>query len=418
MIDNLTVYVIARDGGGLSSSVKFTLFITDVNDNAPTFESSYGPYEVSEGQSPGYELETTTATDIDSGANGDITYVLSGAQGKFSIDTNGRITLQSSLDREVTPYYMLVVTASDHGQPSEQSSASLNVTVTDINDNAAVFDANLYSVEVREDTGLGEVIQIVNASDADLNENQELGFKITSGNTNNAFNITTVYDGDFCMYKGIVRVNEKLDYEVSASYVLAIEAEDMGSNVMTSTAHIAITITNINDNFPTFAPDDSYTFSISEISPVGTPVGTIIASDDDIGTFGKISSFDFGTNTPSDVIGNFFISSSTGVISLSNISQLDFEYKNLYSFNVIATDGGGLQSTASVVVNVLGYNEDAPEFDAESYSGSVKENLPSDQFIVTVSNHFWHMCVCVSVCLSHGEKMHPIRGHYGLVSVT
>ena len=387
LMHNFSVKVIASDGGSpsLSSETTLTVFINDINDNYPQFEfDSYGPFTLSE-DAANHILTRVSATDRDSGANQDITYQLENGQGKFSIDTeNGDVSLVSSLDREFTDFYTLTVKASDHGVVRLTSSISLNVSVSDINDNYPQLVKNVYTLNFPENTSEGSLIVTLEATDSDLGDNGTVQFSITSGNDGNVFNITTAYEGG--TDKGRIQLQGQLDYETQISYALVIKAYDLGTPSLTSTANVFLTVTNINDNYPYFSPSNAYSFQVSEVAAASTPVGTILALDNDLSPFGQIASYSFDDGTPGDVTGNFTISASTGVISVSSSASLDYESRQQFSFNVKATDSGGLSSTASVVINVIDYNDNQPVFSSDQYYGNISENLPADQFVIKVSH--------------------------------
>lgn len=57
-----------------------------------------------------------SATDLDSGANGQITYSIPADVTAFVIDSNsGKIYVNSALDREIVAFYEFEVTATDGG---------------------------------------------------------------------------------------------------------------------------------------------------------------------------------------------------------------------------------------------------------------------------------------------------------------
>lgn len=60
----------AEDGGGQASSVRVYFNILDVNDNAPTFNSSTFAASVMENISPGSSIVTVRASDVDDGTAG------------------------------------------------------------------------------------------------------------------------------------------------------------------------------------------------------------------------------------------------------------------------------------------------------------------------------------------------------------
>lgn len=64
--------------------------VVDANDNAPLFNQSVYTISVSEHVTSGTSLTRVTATDNDSGRNGEVEYSLFGGNGYFVInDTNG-----------------------------------------------------------------------------------------------------------------------------------------------------------------------------------------------------------------------------------------------------------------------------------------------------------------------------------------
>ena len=87
----------------------------------------------------------------------------------------------SKVDRETKPDgYSLTVTARDHGYPVSRSSTALvNITVSDVNDNAPRFDKFTYAAEVREDSDINTVVAVVHAVDNDEGLAGEIIYSIT-----------------------------------------------------------------------------------------------------------------------------------------------------------------------------------------------------------------------------------------------
>ncbi|NWY76548.1 PCD23 protein, partial [Erithacus rubecula] len=202
------------------STTVVTVLIQDVNDNAPKFEQSYYKASVWEGQSPKTDIIQVFATDLDSGLNGEIEYsVLSGNENAtFLIDSaRGILATNTDLDYENTSSYrFLVLLASDHGMPSLNSTATVLITVLDVNDNPPVFSSPEYHVHVKESIPIGSRITEVSAKDCDAGTNAEITYAIISGNDR----------GHFCLdgKTGSVNLTKILDYEDTMKFTLVIQA--------------------------------------------------------------------------------------------------------------------------------------------------------------------------------------------------
>ena len=104
-----------------------------------------------------------TATDLDIGENAHIQYQLQDKFGSnsewFEVDpTSGLITTRGQVDCEVDPLPMIVIVASDYGSPSLSSSATVYVSVRDINDKEPMFDQTLYEASVMENMTINSCI--------------------------------------------------------------------------------------------------------------------------------------------------------------------------------------------------------------------------------------------------------------------
>ncbi|NXE07964.1 PCD12 protein, partial [Lophotis ruficrista] len=141
---NLTLVV--RDHGDLSLAVlkHLTICISDVNDNAPSFEKATYEAAVAENSEAPAFLLTVHATDPDLGFNGKITYSIpdASASGLVSIDpTTGDVFALQAFDYEQVRSLEFLVMAEDGGHPKLASNVSIRLAVLDQNDNAPVITA-------------------------------------------------------------------------------------------------------------------------------------------------------------------------------------------------------------------------------------------------------------------------------------
>ncbi|XP_027653482.2 protocadherin-12 isoform X2 [Falco rusticolus] len=139
---NLTLVV--RDQGDHSLAVlkHLTICISDVNDNAPSFEKAAYEVAVAENSEAPAFLLTVCATDPDLDFNGKITYSIpdSSALGLVSIDpTTGDVFALQAFDYEQERSLEFLVTAEDGGHPRLASNVSIRLAVLDRNDNAPVI---------------------------------------------------------------------------------------------------------------------------------------------------------------------------------------------------------------------------------------------------------------------------------------
>ncbi|KAG7216268.1 hypothetical protein INR49_021671, partial [Caranx melampygus] len=112
------------------------------NQSPPRFPLHTYSLEISEAMRIGAILLNLQATDRE---NDPITYrIVSGdSQNVFNLsETIGLLLLGKPLDRETTDQYRLIVTASD-GNPGGTSTTTVNIVVTDVNDNDPMFNLTL-----------------------------------------------------------------------------------------------------------------------------------------------------------------------------------------------------------------------------------------------------------------------------------
>ncbi|KFW11010.1 Protocadherin-23, partial [Eurypyga helias] len=208
------------------STTVMTVLIQDVNDNIPKFEQSYYTASVWEGQSPKTDIIQVFATDLDSGLNGETEYsILSGNENAtFLIDSaRGILATNTVLDHENTSSYRetaashsLVLLAADRGTPSLNSTATVLITVLDVNDNPPVFSIPEYHIHVKESIPVGSHVTEVSASDCDAGSNAEITYAIISGNDRGHFRLDRK--------TGSVDLMKMLDYEDTMKFTLIIQA--------------------------------------------------------------------------------------------------------------------------------------------------------------------------------------------------
>lgn len=357
----ITLTVTVSDNGKikLTDSVRVTIYITDVNDNAPIFKRTPYKVEVSEGTAVGASIMRVYSSDADEGLNGDIYYKLIGgdAMRKFTLDeATGQLIITKPLDRETVDRYHLSVLAHDSGLPLRLSATTtITVTVIDENDNAPLFTHTQLNVSVLETEPVNKKIIQFHATDADLGINRELQFSITSGNRKDAFFIDS-YSGELFLHK-------QLDYEDLTTYILNITATDNGNPSLSSSISFTVNVIDANDNAPVFT-NTAIVRQIREGIPKHTPIVTVTAEDPDSGLNGKVY-YSITHQDPNDGRRHFAINNVTGVIH--TLLPIDRESIDTFRITVVAYDraepaSARLSAEKLVTVIVEDINDNAPVF--------------------------------------------------------
>uniref|UniRef100_A0A8V0XY38 Cadherin EGF LAG seven-pass G-type receptor 1 n=1 Tax=Gallus gallus TaxID=9031 RepID=A0A8V0XY38_CHICK len=383
-IREYTLRIKAQDGGRpplINSSGMVSVQVVDVNDNAPIFVSTPFQATVLENVPLGYSVLHIQAVDADSGENARLEYKLiemappagvapaSGDSGfPFQINNStGWITVAAELDRETVENYHFGVEARDHGVPVMTSSASVSITVLDVNDNNPTFTEKVYHLRLNEDAAVGSSVLTLTAVDRDVNS--VVTYQITSGNTRNRFAITSQSGG------GLITLALPLDYKQERQYVLTVTASD---GTRFDTVQVFINVTDANTHRPVFQ-SSHYTVSVSEDKPIGTSIVTISATDEDTGENARI------TYILDDNIPQFRIDPDTGTIT--TLMELDYEDQASYTLAITAHDNGIPQKsdTTYVEILILDANDNAPRFLRDRYQGSVFEDVPLSTSVLQLS---------------------------------
>uniref|UniRef100_A0A673FW13 Cadherin EGF LAG seven-pass G-type receptor 3-like n=1 Tax=Sinocyclocheilus rhinocerous TaxID=307959 RepID=A0A673FW13_9TELE len=344
--------------------------VTDVNDNPPIFVSTPFQATVLESAPIGHSILHIQAIDTDNGDNARLEYRLTGTgtDTPFVINAaTGWVTVSSELDRESVEHYFFGVEARDYGAPPLSATASVTITVMDVNDNRPEFLQKEYYVRLNEDAAVGTSVVSITAVDRDVNS--AVTYQITGGNTRNRFAISTAGGA------GLVSLALPLDYKQERRYVLTVTASD---RTLHDTCQVHINITDANTHRPVFQ-SAHYSVSVNEDRPPGSTVVVISATDDDVGENARITYY------LEDNIPQFRIDPASGAITLQ--AELDYEDQMTYTLAITARDNGIPQKsdTTYVEVNVNDVNDNAPQFLSPRYQGGVSEDAPPFTSVLQIS---------------------------------
>ncbi len=224
-------------------SKSFTITVTDVNE-APT--ASDTTFVVGENSTNGTAVGTMVATDPDeTSPNNTLTYAITGGNtgDVFAINPRtGAITVAGALDYETTASYSLVVTVTDGGRTSRLSdTATLTITVTDVNEHAPVFTSGATATVSYAENDTTTVTTVV-ATDEDAG--QTVTFTLSGGTDEFEFFVSST---------GELTFTTAPDYEVPTDvgtdnvYEVTITATDNGMPEKMAMQALTITVTDVDD---------------------------------------------------------------------------------------------------------------------------------------------------------------------------
>ncbi|KAM3867181.1 uncharacterized protein ACN63O_008923 [Diretmus argenteus] len=267
----------AKDQGGHSASTKVIIEVNDVNDNAPIITVTSFSSPIAEDSSSGTTVAIINIKDIDSGKNGKI---------DCSINTKIPFTIHSSLknyftlltdgvlDRERNPDYNITFTAVDEGNPPLSANKTITLRVSDVNDNAPVFEQSSYEANIIENNSPGFSVFSVKARDSDSGQNARVSFLLIDSQFNgNAISSYISVNAE----TGAIHAVRSFDYEQIKTLEIFIKAQDGGSPPLSSNATVKINIQDQNDNAPqVLYPVQTGGSLVAEMVPRSADVGYLV----------------------------------------------------------------------------------------------------------------------------------------------
>jgi len=149
-------------------TVEVSVTVNDINDHAPAFPKRKSVLKIPEQTAVGTRFSLEPATDADKDQLTVQGYAIKeGNVGQaFRLETKRGankvlyldLVVNGLLDREKRSSYSLVLEAFDGGSPKRMGSMHLEVTVTDINDHAPVFNQSRYHAIISESLQQGSTI--------------------------------------------------------------------------------------------------------------------------------------------------------------------------------------------------------------------------------------------------------------------
>uniref|UniRef100_A0A672F7Q3 Cadherin domain-containing protein n=1 Tax=Salarias fasciatus TaxID=181472 RepID=A0A672F7Q3_SALFA len=345
------INLLASDEGGLTDSCKLIVDVQDVNDNEPEINIMSKSNVISEDVQLQTVVTVINSEDIDSGDNGNVNcYINENIPFTLKSSTNNFYSLvtENDLDRERSSEYNITVTCSDEGVPSLSSSVTLTLQISDVNDNAPVFERSSYEAYIVENNTPGLSIFTVKATDADWNQNARVSYILEDSSVNGVPVSSYV---SVSADSGVIHAVRSFDFEQIKDFQFLVKAQDGGSPPLSSNVTVKILIQDQNDNPPqVLYPVQTGGSVVAEMVPrsadVGYLVTKVVAVDVDSGQNAWLS---YKLQKVTDR-ALFEVGLQNGEIrTIRQVNDKDAVKQRL---TVIVEDNGQPSRSATVIVNV------------------------------------------------------------------
>ena len=354
--------VIATDKGTdqqLSSSVQVQITVFDQTDHPPFSNSSYH-FSIEENSAIGSNVGSVS-TSLN------FTYKLvhtnNDSRDCFSL-TDGTISITCETDRETIDLYYFQIKASSNDV------ANVIVTISDVNDNAPVFEYSTYNIAISKSLPTDTIIATFKATDIDLNST--IRYYHSGPDTYFMINQST----------GEMKFNEANIGRLTGSYSSSVVVSDGKLN---STVDYTIVIPSINEELLQF--DQSvYVFNLTENSDILTKLGTLVLRyrNDPINESNALSFeiTDTMTNNSSDL--DFYINSFGELLTLVKI---DREVQDFYDLTVTGcySNTFKLVATTSILIYIQDVNDVTPQFNETVYLVDINSTVENGDTLLTVT---------------------------------
>ncbi|XP_078145203.1 protocadherin gamma-A2 isoform X4 [Centroberyx gerrardi] len=274
---NFQINIRASDDGGLTGSCKVIVDVLDMNDNKPNIHIMSKSNVISEDAKTNTVVTMINVEDTDSGENGkvqcsindNIPFVMKSSSNNFY-----SLVTDSDLDRERASEYNISVTCSDEGVPSLSSSVTLTLQISDVNDNAPVFERSSYEAYIVENNTPGLSVFTMKARDADWNQNARVSYILEDSSVNGVPVSSYV---SVSADSGVIHAVRSFDYEHIKDFQFRVKAQDGGSPPLSSNVTVKILIQDQNDNAPqVLYPVQTGGSLVAEMVPRSADVGYLV----------------------------------------------------------------------------------------------------------------------------------------------
>nr|XP_015205364.1 PREDICTED: protocadherin alpha-C2-like isoform X1 [Lepisosteus oculatus] len=246
---------------------------------------------------------------------------------------------------------------------------SVEIEITDVNDNSPVFPINNIELEISESASPGDRFSLDKATDKDVGKNTVRTYKLSESPH---FYIEVQTLDDSSRVADLV-LKRAIDREQYPNEHLILTAVDGGVPERSGTASITVRVLDANDNAPQFE-QAIYVVNLTENAAVGTVVLHLNAVDLDDGSNAEVV-YSFSKHTSEKAREKFILDQTKGEIRVKG--EVNYEEINMFEMYVQAKDKGPnpMMGNCKVVIHLIDMNDNHPEISIKSLMSPVQENV-------------------------------------------
>ena len=284
--------------------------------------------------------------------------------------TTSQLTINEKIDREqICPFSKefecpLMIEVFAKSVNSFLEKIEVTIYVQDINDNEPYFEDDIVNIEILESDLPGTPFDLDVALDKDSSNFSVKTYTLSPAQ--NLFKIQQKNDDGTLSLQLVIE--SELDRETTDHYDIQVIASDGGSEPLTGTVMLNISILDANDNKPNFTKS-VYEVKVKENIAVNTTIIQVSAKDADLGPNAEVS-YSLNEQQSDDIKNSFAINEDTGEIKV--IGPLEYTQGNLIEISVKAIDHGQRPQSSQVTVKVTVEDSEnnAPEIEFNVFSPS------------------------------------------------
>ncbi|XP_058506401.1 protocadherin alpha-8-like [Solea solea] len=372
----------------LTGECRVIIKIKDVNDNPPEIEVTSLSDTVGEDSKPGTVISLLSVRDKDSGVNGKIILSIT-SDVPFKLQPSYKENIYSVitkdvLDREQVSQYEITIKAADCGEPPLSTFKTLNIQISDVNDNSPQFTKNPLQFYMLENNVVGKSLFSVSATDNDLNDNAVIVYNIVrEGSQSDITSLLNVNPEN-----GQISALKRFDFERLKTFQFHVVASDSGTPSLSSNVTVNVFILDQNDNAPVILYPVSSNGSAEGVEEIprnvnaGYVVTKVRAYDADIGYNGWLL-FSLQEVTEHSL---FTLDRYTGQIkTLRPFTETDEAEHKLV---ILVKDNGNvsLSATATVIVKVVEPKEAFAASDVKSSTKADEDTNVTFYLMITLGS--------------------------------